>query len=93
MAEKRTDHGADINQMRLVIKQLRLQLASSQTNPADLAPLQREVVILKAAADLLECHDDTGISLDSWPGPRALVELAFEIISPFGSATIQPNNA
>lgn len=34
-----------------------------------------EAAALKAAADLLYCHDETGISLDAWDGPAALVNL------------------
>ena len=34
-----------------------------------------EAAALRAAADLLECHDATGISLDDWEGPGALVNL------------------
>lgn len=30
------------------------------------------------AADLLECHDQTGISLDNWPSARAFVERRIE---------------
>ncbi|MDE9365427.1 hypothetical protein PZ938_07400 [Luteipulveratus sp. YIM 133132] len=28
----------------------------------------------RAAAELLVCHDGTGISLDDWDGPRDLIE-------------------
>lgn len=34
-----------------------------------------EAAALRAAADLLVCHDETGISLDDWPGPGSLVNL------------------
>lgn len=37
-----------------------------------------ESLIAECAAALLQCHDETGISLDDWPGPRELVEYAIE---------------
>ena len=33
-------------------------------------------IVARAAADLLEVHDASGISLDNWAGPRNLVNLA-----------------
>lgn len=39
-----------------------------------------EATICQAAAALLEVHDDTGISLDNWVGPREVVETALMTI-------------
>jgi len=39
---------------------------------------QSPVTAHRAAADLLECHDATGISLDEWGPVRQLVEEAIE---------------
>lgn len=39
-----------------------------------------ETLIVKTAATLLQGHDDSGISLDNWTGPRELVEQALSII-------------
>lgn len=41
---------------------------------ADLSELESAACV--AAADLLVCHDDTGISLDDWHGPARLMRLA-----------------
>lgn len=35
---------------------------------------------MMTASDLLEAHDATGISLDTWAGPRALVELCLRLL-------------
>lgn len=32
-------------------------------------------VIFETAAELLQSHDETGISLDEWEAPRTMVEL------------------
>ena len=37
-----------------------------------------EAAALRAAADLLFCHDETGISLDDWEGPGSLVNLVLD---------------
>lgn len=59
----RTDHSTDITNLRA-----RAETASGSLNRLALA----------AAADLLELHDCTGISLDNWPSARALVETLTE---------------
>lgn len=38
-----------------------------------LSPLEAAAIV--AAADLLEAHDETGITLDDWYGPARLVTL------------------
>ena len=48
----------------------------------------RTAILYRAAADLLEVHDETGISLDDWDGPRNLVNLA---LSDLGLGGVLPN--
>lgn len=55
-----TDHSRDIKNLRLRSKY--------ETNTIT------ERLTLEVAADLLEIHDTTGISLDNWPSARGLVE-------------------
>ena len=43
---------------------------------------------LLAAAALLEVHDDTGISLDDWVGPREFVN---DVLAEFGLPGFEPN--
>lgn len=38
--------------------------------------------VLLAAADLLEVHDATGISLDNWFGPKELIAQALKMVYP-----------
>lgn len=57
-----TDHSDEIRDLRAFSRQSR--------GPSDAA------IIARAAADLLEVHDASGISLDDWTGPRDLVNLA-----------------
>ena len=54
-----TDHSADINRLR------------AEAHGTD---NRGSRLVLFTAADLLEIHDDTGISLDEWPAARLLVE-------------------
>jgi len=56
---RRSDHSAEIAQLR--------------TQAVDGTAL--EALTLAVAADLLEAHDETGISLDDWLSARLLVEL------------------
>jgi hypothetical protein len=65
-----TDHGDEILAMRQ-------QAAMTQGDDITSA---LEVAMLNCAAALLEVHDATGIVLDTWSGPRELVELALELI-------------
>jgi len=55
-----TDHSEEIAMLR--------QLAGEVTSNTNL------VVDVNLAADLLEAHDQTGISLDDWPYARRYVE-------------------
>lgn len=67
-----TDHSKDIASLRR----------------DSLNPMHTEVMRLSmaTAADLLEMHDATGISLDNWASARDLVEaLIFHPISPNGA--------
>ncbi len=61
----RTDHSEDIVCLRADAESERL-LAGGSAFVA---------LALDTAAELLEVHDDTGISLDNWTAPRAFVEL------------------
>lgn len=45
---------------------------------AELMPDGLRKLAYLASADLLECHDDTGISLDDWTAVRNLVEFCIE---------------
>jgi len=54
-----TDHSDEIAQLREM---------------ADKAEERHEKVTIHLAADLLQSHDDTGISLDDWPYARQFVE-------------------
>lgn len=57
-----TDHSEEILLLRL---------------HADMARVDRDFSLsLRLAADLLEAHDQTGISLDTWRVARAFVERA-----------------
>lgn len=37
-------------------------------------PRRERRITIRLAAELLEAHDDTGISLDAWPTAREFVE-------------------
>lgn len=97
MAQGRTDHSKAIAAIRKRIQ----QDVDVMANPAFMATstgkMEYELVILAAAADLLQAHDDTGLSLDNWAGPLALVQLALQIAGEYHSRpkrlTFQPNNA
>lgn len=58
-----TDHSADI----LALRNKAQDPSSSDTSAG--------LLTLSTAADLLELHDQTGISLDHWVNARSLVEL------------------
>lgn len=60
-----TDHSEEISQLRGAVTALD-QIGGLRTTITYQA--------MDLAADLLEMHDQTGISLDSWPAARALVE-------------------
>lgn len=47
-------------------------LRAVANTPVVRSDLERQT--LEVAADLLEMHDATGISLDDWPAARSLVE-------------------
>lgn len=54
-----TDHGAEVMRLR--------QRAKNKE--------RYDHLVYLLAADLLEAHDESGISLDNWPAARNLVEL------------------
>lgn len=69
-----TDHSEEISALRFLVDSTR----------------NHEVAIIaRAAADLLEVHDATGISLDDWIGPRNLVNFALSRYTTGG--TLLPN--
>lgn len=72
-----TDHSQDIARMRSYAG----IAMSKYGDPLD-APMEDNfrIYICMAAAALLEVHDDSGISLDDWLGPRELVEIAMNIV-------------
>lgn len=72
-----TNHGIEIDAMRRQVAMTMQEWPSSPDMPQELF---HETTILAAAADLLEVHDSSGISLDDWIGPRMLVETAMMII-------------
>lgn len=63
-----TSHALEIANLRHIAA--RLSDAHQGTRP-DVALL---TLTYRVAADLLEAHDDTGISLDNWSSARGLVE-------------------
>lgn len=63
-----TDHAEEITRLREIADGLS---AAHKGERPDVALL---VLTYKVAADLLEAHDDTGISLDNWSTARGLVE-------------------
>lgn len=54
-----TDHGAEVMRLRERAKKKE----------------RYDQLVYLLAADLLEAHDESGISLDDWPSARSLVEL------------------
>jgi hypothetical protein len=60
-----TDHSEEIGHLRQIGQEM-----SRSTDPDTI----REGVVVLAVAELLVCHDHTGISLDQWPEVRTLVE-------------------
>jgi hypothetical protein len=42
---------------------------------AGLSDERQQALVYAVAAELLQAHDETGISLDDWLAPRLLVEL------------------
>lgn len=59
-----TDHGKDITRLRERAAWCRERFGS----------LTQRAVTYELAADLLEIHDQTGLSLDNWASARAFVE-------------------
>lgn len=73
---RHSDHSAEIEAMRAKAAEIRAQ---ESENPDPLEPEGLQVLVLECASALLEVHDDTGISLDDWKGPRELVEGALAL--------------
>lgn len=73
-----TDHSAEIQAMR----DFALSIVAKYPDGASTAPHLEflEATVCMAAAGLLEVHDDSGISLDNWTGPRELVETGLMIV-------------
>jgi len=74
-----TDHSAEVLLMRAATVTAREKAATARS-PISRDLFDREALILDAAADLLECHDATGVTLDEWSGPKALVHAALELV-------------
>lgn len=64
-----TDHSAIIQEMRERVQILEDHKHVLTSEYDDLL-----LLALPVAADLLEIHDATGISLDNWPSARTFVE-------------------
>lgn len=64
-----TDHADEIQHLRDVAAALSKAHGGTQPATALLA------LVNGLAADLLQSHDDTGISLDNWDNARGLVEV------------------
>lgn len=56
---RRSDHSKEIAQLR---------------RQAGAATESQDALVFAVAAELLQAHDQTGISLDDWLAPRLLVE-------------------
>lgn len=71
-----TDHSQEIAALRVQSRRL------MRKHPAESATLEQAIAnaAFETAAALLEVHDDTGISLDEWIGPRQLVERCLEAV-------------
>ncbi len=69
-----TDHSEEIGALRFL---------------SDNTPNVEVGILARCAADLLEVHDATGISLDDWTGPRNLVNFALSRFTTGG--TLLPN--
>lgn len=79
-----TNHSIEIGLMRQAAEQV-----SSEST---------EALLLRAAADILEAHDATGISLDEWTDVRIFVEdqmyLAADLTGhPSARTYVEPNRA
>lgn len=82
-----SDHSEEITALRQ-----RVGLLITQHPPETATPEQAILITgLETAAALLEVHDDTGISLDNWIGPRQLVESAFMYLGLDPDATFLEN--
>ena len=74
-----TDHSGTIHTMR--------EQSATLTGPAH----RTRVLTLALAADLLEMHDATGISLDQWDNGRDFVQAVADVYAiPY---TFTPNHA
>lgn len=66
----RTDHSVEIQHLREMHRHLVDLMGEKKSEAAMVTVLTYEVV-----ADLLQMHDDTGISLDNWHSAKELVEI------------------
>lgn len=74
-----TDHSDEIRRLRDIADQMSVVVPAPGTNARALMDWELRLAAVKCAASLLECHDDTGISLDDWsPGPKDLVNVVLE---------------
>lgn len=68
-----TDHSDEIAELRRMAKEV-LDEGDSISDDGEFTDSRGGYVTLMLAADLLEAHDQTGISLDDWPYAREFVE-------------------
>lgn len=74
-----TDHSDEILRLRRIADEMSgVPVDSSTANPRAVMDWKLRYAAVKAAASLLEVHDDTGISLDDWLGVRDLVDTVLE---------------
>lgn len=64
-----TNHSEQITDLRNTAMSL------ERGDHKDSPDIKKRIIMFNAAAALLEVHDDTGISLDNWKGPREFVEM------------------
>lgn len=63
----RTDHAGDIEKLR--------EVAAIKVSPMSSKAMLLQQKTYAVAADLLEMHDATGVSLDNWESAKDLIEL------------------
>lgn len=72
-----TDHAEEIVELRAMAAEA-LADSDSMSDEGVFTDGRLTYLTLNLAADLLEAHDQTGISLDDWPYARQLVEALLE---------------
>lgn len=89
---KHTDHSGEIEALRAKVAEIMAQYPDTSVLPdEERLRVRMQSSHLMCAAALLEVHDDTGISLDNWVGPRELVEDSLEFLG-FPDGTFLENH-